>query len=51
MVWVHGVVQVDGVGGVVDTLIGDFVEKGPEGIHQPLVESAMETSCFHLEIV
>ena len=49
--WVRGVVQVDGVGGVVDTLIRDFVEKGPQCIHQPLVQSAMETNCFHLEIV
>ena len=49
--WVYGVVQVDGVGGVVDTLIRDFVKKDPQSVHQPLVQSAMETSCFHLETV
>ena len=31
--WVWGVVQVDGVGGVVDTLIWDLVEKGPQRVH------------------
>ncbi len=49
--WVQGVVQVVGVGGVVDTLIWDFVEEGPQCVHQPLVQSAMETSCFHLETI
>ncbi len=49
--WVYGVIQVVGVGGVVDTLIRDFVEKGPQSVHQPLVQSAMETSRFHLETV
>ncbi len=49
--WVSGAIQVVGVGGVVDTLIRDFVEKGPQSVHQPLVQSAMETSCFHLKTV
>ncbi len=51
MIWVHGVVQVDGVGGVVDTLIWDLVEEGPQSVYQPLVQSAMETSRFHLETI
>ncbi len=46
--WVYGVIQVDGVGDVDGTLIRDFVEKGPQSVHQPLVQSTMETSCFHL---
>ncbi len=49
--WVHGVIQVVGVGGVVDDLVRDFVEKGSQSIHQPLVQSTMETSCFHLETI
>jgi hypothetical protein len=49
--WVHGVIQVVGVGGVVDTLIRDFVEEGPQSVHQPLIQSSMETNCFHLETV
>ncbi len=49
--WVYGVIQVVGVGGVVDTLIRNFVEEGPQSVHQPLVQSTMETSRFHLETV
>ncbi len=49
--WVCGVIQVAGVGGVVDTLIRDFVEKGPQSVHQPLIQSAMETSRFHLDTI
>ncbi len=49
--WVRGVIQVAGVGGVVDDLIRDFVEKGSQSVHQPLVQSTMETSRFHLETV
>ncbi len=49
--WVYGVIQVAGVGGVVDGLVQDFVEEGPQSVHQPLVQSAMETSRFHLETV
>ncbi len=49
--WVHGVIQVAGVGGVVDDLVRDFVEEGSQSVDQPLVQSAMETSCFHFETV
>ncbi len=49
--WVHGVIQVVGVGGVVDSLVRDFVEEGPQCVHQPLIQSSMETSGFHLETV
>ncbi len=49
--WVQGVVQVAGVGGVVDGLVRDFVEEGPQSVHQPLIQGAMETSRFHLETV
>jgi hypothetical protein len=49
--WVQGVIQVVGVDGVVDSLVRDFVEKGPQSVHQPLIQSTMETSCFHLETV
>ena len=49
--WVYGGIQVVGVGGVADVLVRDFVEKGPQSVHQPLVQSAMETSRFHLETV
>ncbi len=49
--WVHGVIQVIGVGGVVDSLVRDFVEEGPQSVHQPLIQSTMETSRFHLETV
>jgi hypothetical protein len=49
--WMHGVIQVAGVGGVVDGLVQDFVEEGSQSVDQPLVQSAMETSCFHLETV
>ena len=49
--WVPGVIQVVGVDGVVDSLVRDFVEEGPQCVHQPLVQSAMETSRFHLETV
>ncbi len=49
--WVYGVIQVVGVGDVVDTLIRDFVEEGPQSVHQPLVQSTMETNRFHLETV
>ncbi len=49
--WVYGVIQVVGVGGVVDTLIRDFIEEGPQSVHQPLIQSTMETSRFHLETV
>ncbi len=49
--WVYGVIQVVGVGDVVDILIRDLVEEGPQSVHQPLVQSAMETSRFHLETV
>ncbi len=51
MIWVHGVVQVVEVCGVVDTLIWDFVEEGPQSVHQPLVQSAMKTSRFHFKTV
>ncbi len=49
--WVCGVIQVAGVGGVVDGLVRDFVEKGSQSVHQPLVQSAMETRRFHLKTV
>ncbi len=49
--WVSGVVQVVGVGGVVDSLVRDFVEEGPQCVHQPLIQSSMETCRFHLETV
>ncbi len=49
--WVSGVVQVVEVGGVVDGLVRDFVEEDPQCVHQPLIQSTMETSCFHLETV
>jgi hypothetical protein len=49
--WVYGVIQVAGVGGVADVLVRDFVEKGPQSVYQPLVQSAMETSRFHFETV
>ena len=46
-----GVVRVVEVGDVVDSLVRDFVEKGPQSVHQPLIQSTMETSRFHLETV
>ncbi len=49
--WVHGVIQVVGVGGVVDVLVRDLVEEGSQSVHQPLIQSAMETNRFHLETV
>ena len=49
--WVYGVIQVVGVGGVADVLVRDFVEKGPQSVYQPLVQSTMKTSCFHFETV
>ncbi len=49
--WVHGVIQVAGVDGVVDSLVRDFVEEGTQSVCQPLIQSSMETSRFHLETV
>ncbi len=49
--WVHGVIQVVGVGGVVESLVRDFVEEGPQSVHQPLIQSTMETCRFHLETI
>jgi hypothetical protein len=49
--WVQGVIQVAGVDGVVVGLVRDFVEEGPQSVYQPLIQSSMETSRFHLEIV
>ena len=46
-----GVVRVVEVGDVVDSLVRDFVEEGPQSVHQPLIQSTMETSRFHLETV
>ena len=46
-----GVVRVVEVGDVVDSLVRDFVEEGPQSVHQPLIQSSMETSRFHLETV
>ncbi len=51
MCWMSGVVRVVEVGDVVDSLVRDFVEKGPQSVHQPLIQSTMETSRFHLETV
>ncbi len=51
MMWTSGVVQVVGVDGVVDSLVRDFIEKNPQSVHEPLIQSAMETSRFHFETV
>ncbi len=49
--WVSGVIQIVGVDGVVDSLVRDFVEEGPQSVHQLLIQSSMETCRFHLETV
>ncbi len=46
-----GVIQVVVVDGVVDSLVRDFVEQDPQGVHKLLIQSSMETSRFHLETV